>query len=205
MIASAMFKILCFFILSFPLFLYILEPKQHLNFSRMGFGRISKQTEQHILNWEDYNNNPRLFQAFFCQLSTENWFLLYWAGTSLAVLLMISECGMDLASSDAAEMERCRLHFRLAWDGENRGIDRWAHRSMWLPPAVTITHSNLSMLIKINPCLWQRFVFMAEMERFELSKSFWPLHDFQSCALDQLRDISVWSSAVPVHLSAWTL
>ena len=32
---------------------------------------------------------------------------------------------------------------------------------------------------------------MAEMERFELSIPFWGIHDFQSCALDQLRDISV--------------
>ena len=31
---------------------------------------------------------------------------------------------------------------------------------------------------------------MAEMERFELSIPFWGIHDFQSCALDQLRDIS---------------
>ncbi|GEM_PF-4563860 len=28
---------------------------------------------------------------------------------------------------------------------------------------------------------------MAEKERFELSKPFWGLHDFQSCALDQAR------------------
>ena len=31
---------------------------------------------------------------------------------------------------------------------------------------------------------------VAEMERFELSIPFWGIHDFQSCALDQLRDIS---------------
>ena len=34
-------------------------------------------------------------------------------------------------------------------------------------------------------------LFLAEMERFELSIPFWGIHDFQSCALDQLRDISV--------------
>ena len=28
---------------------------------------------------------------------------------------------------------------------------------------------------------------LAEKERFELSKPFWGLHDFQSCALDQAR------------------
>lgn len=32
---------------------------------------------------------------------------------------------------------------------------------------------------------------VAEMERFELSIPFWGIHDFQSCALDQLRDISM--------------
>lgn len=31
---------------------------------------------------------------------------------------------------------------------------------------------------------------VAEMERFELSIPLWGIHDFQSCALDQLRDIS---------------
>ena len=30
-------------------------------------------------------------------------------------------------------------------------------------------------------------VSLAEKERFELSKPFWGLHDFQSCALDQAR------------------
>lgn len=29
--------------------------------------------------------------------------------------------------------------------------------------------------------------YLAEKERFELSKPFWGLHDFQSCALDQAR------------------
>ncbi len=32
---------------------------------------------------------------------------------------------------------------------------------------------------------------MAEMKRFELLIPLWGIHDFQSCALDQLRDISV--------------
>ena len=31
------------------------------------------------------------------------------------------------------------------------------------------------------------------MERFELSNRFWRLRDFQSRALDQLGDISIWS------------
>ena len=41
---------------------------------------------------------------------------------------------------------------------------------------------------------------MAEMERFELSKPFWGLHDFQSCALDQLRDISVLSEKMTYQI-----
>ena len=31
------------------------------------------------------------------------------------------------------------------------------------------------------------------MKRFELLRGFWPLRDFQSRALDQLGDISIWS------------
>ena len=50
---------------------------------------------------------------------------------------------------------------------------------------------SLHALWKTHPPPYGRgCVFLAEMERFELSKSFWPLHDFQSCALDQLRDFS---------------
>ena len=33
--------------------------------------------------------------------------------------------------------------------------------------------------------------FLAEKEGFEPSNRFWRLHDFQSCALDQLRDFSI--------------
>ena len=36
-----------------------------------------------------------------------------------------------------------------------------------------------------------RVFFMAEKEGFEPSKPFWGLHDFQSCALGQLRDFSI--------------
>ena len=34
-------------------------------------------------------------------------------------------------------------------------------------------------------------VFMAEKEGFEPSIPFWGIHDFQSCALGQLRDFSI--------------
>lgn len=41
----------------------------------------------------------------------------------------------------------------------------------------------------LHPLGYKAF-WLAEMERFELSIPFWGIHDFQSCALDQLRDIS---------------
>ena len=37
---------------------------------------------------------------------------------------------------------------------------------------------------------------MAEKEGFEPSIPFWGIHDFQSCALGQLRDFSISSSAL---------
>ena len=37
---------------------------------------------------------------------------------------------------------------------------------------------------------------MAEKEGFEPSKPFWGLHDFQSCALGQLRDFSKWRRSI---------
>ena len=39
-------------------------------------------------------------------------------------------------------------------------------------------------------------VFMAEKEGFEPSIPFWGIHDFQSCALGQLRDFSIRRSAL---------
>ena len=46
---------------------------------------------------------------------------------------------------------------------------------------------------------------MAEKEGFEPSIPFWGIHDFQSCALGQLRDFSMWtdisvSHAILLHL-----
>ena len=37
---------------------------------------------------------------------------------------------------------------------------------------------------------------MAEKEGFEPSIPFWGIHDFQSCALGQLRDFSKWFAAI---------
>ena len=44
-----------------------------------------------------------------------------------------------------------------------------------------------------------RVIFMAEKEGFEPSIPFWGIHDFQSCALGQLRDFSM-STAIAVSL-----
>ena len=55
-------------------------------------------------------------------------------------------------------------------------------------PDWLVESSNLLRLKKIP----QHFCcgILAEKERFELSRPLWGLHDFQSCALDQLRDFS---------------
>ena len=49
---------------------------------------------------------------------------------------------------------------------------------------------------KPQSLVYQDFGVVAEKEGFEPSKRFCRLHDFQSCALDQLGDFSI---AVPVH------
>ena len=41
-----------------------------------------------------------------------------------------------------------------------------------------------------------RFVNMAEKEGFEPSIPFWGIHDFQSCALGQLRDFSIYACSL---------
>ena len=47
---------------------------------------------------------------------------------------------------------------------------------------------------------------MAEKEGFEPSIPFWGIHDFQSCALGQLRDFSICAcSLLAASLTAWVL
>ncbi len=47
---------------------------------------------------------------------------------------------------------------------------------------------------------------MAEKEGFEPSIPFWGIHDFQSCALGQLRDFSICVCSLPAaSLTAWIL
>ena len=50
--------------------------------------------------------------------------------------------------------------------------------------------------IKKDPHRTVWVFFMAEKEGFEPSKPFWGLHDFQSCALGQLRDFSKWRRSI---------
>ena len=53
---------------------------------------------------------------------------------------------------------------------------------------------------------WMWFSFMAEKEGFEPSIPFWGIHDFQSCALGQLRDFSMLRpllQSARVYYSIW--
>lgn len=47
-----------------------------------------------------------------------------------------------------------------------------------------------------NPLVKATKGFVAESKRFELSNGFRPLHDFQSCSLDQLGQLSKYSSLI---------
>ena len=49
---------------------------------------------------------------------------------------------------------------------------------------------------KINPIRMDGVYFLAEKEGFEPSIPFWGIHDFQSCALGQLRDFSKWRRSI---------
>ena len=55
-------------------------------------------------------------------------------------------------------------------------------------PLISTTKNNT------HPEGW--VLFLAEKEGFEPSIPFWGIHDFQSCALGQLRDFSISSSAL---------
>ena len=63
-----------------------------------------------------------------------------------------------------------------------------------LPRSVAFDCSNPSFLFrqrKMTPPERVRSFFLAEKEGFEPSIPFWGIHDFQSCALGQLRDFSM--------------
>ena len=59
------------------------------------------------------------------------------------------------------------------------------------------TKKNLHQKVKV--------LSMAEKEGFEPSIPFWGIHDFQSCALGQLRDFSMRLLASCCFVTAWTL
>ena len=48
------------------------------------------------------------------------------------------------------------------------------------------------------------FFFLAESKGFEPSNGFWPLHDFQSCSLDQLGQLSVLRLVI-IQKSKWKI
>ena len=62
--------------------------------------------------------------------------------------------------------------------------------SPWLVLTMILYHKNTKTAI---PLYQNCGFYLAEKERFELSNRFWRLHDFQSCALDQLGDFSKYS------------
>ena len=49
---------------------------------------------------------------------------------------------------------------------------------------------------KEDPVLTDGVFFLAEKEGFEPSIPFWGIHDFQSCALGQLRDFSIYACSL---------
>ena len=57
--------------------------------------------------------------------------------------------------------------------------------------SVPETAQRTFSLYKENPVFILNTGFLAEKEGFEPSIPFWGIHDFQSCALGQLRDFSI--------------
>ena len=71
----------------------------------------------------------------------------------------------------------------------NNGFARSSPREQQSTGLLHSDGSNPSY--KKEPILSDEFIFMAEKEGFEPSIPFWGIHDFQSCALGQLRDFSI--------------
>ena len=70
--------------------------------------------------------------------------------------------------------------------------------------SVAFDCSNLSFLFrqrKMTPPKRVRSFSLAEKEGFEPSIPFWGIHDFQSCALGQLRDFSMRLASQPAQIS----
>ena len=63
-----------------------------------------------------------------------------------------------------------------------------------VPAPLPYTEPSLFLWREKRRLLSQSSHFMAEKEGFEPSIPFWGIHDFQSCALGQLRDFSILSS-----------
>ncbi len=82
------------------------------------------------------------------------------------------------------------MHFGFL-ENQNIGSHQCLH---WLQQHATgMLHCQLFKSLfkhKKKPILTDGLLFMAEKEGFEPSIPFWGIHDFQSCALGQLRDFS---------------
>ena len=76
-------------------------------------------------------------------------------------------------------------------EGFSHGLKKCPPDTFYLRFAPAALSNPSSSRYKKDPHRMVRVFFMAEKEGFEPSKPFWGLHDFQSCALGQLRDFSI--------------
>ena len=81
------------------------------------------------------------------------------------------------------------------------------HAGAWCHTPAAITYTTASWL-HTNPSDWIKkersdcfVLFLAERKGFEPLKPYWGLHDFQSCALDQLGHLSKFAAKSPRPLN----
>ena len=80
-------------------------------------------------------------------------------------------------------------------------IDLPLKRQIYLKSPVRAVHARPGIIKKQVPIRLDGDLFLAEKEGFEPSIPFWGIHDFQSCALGQLRDFSIRGALLPARLS----
>ena len=68
------------------------------------------------------------------------------------------------------------------------------------PPDCCVNLFKSLLTYKTKPIQTDGFCSMAEKEGFEPSIPFWGIHDFQSCALGQLRDFSISAALCPTWI-----
>ena len=96
---------------------------------------------------------------------------------------------------ESRESGNC-LHFRKA----EIVVSPWSSTASKSPVEFYMQIVQISPGIKNNPIHWMGLFFMAEKEGFEPSIPFWGIHDFQSCALGQLRDFSIHKLSEPAQV-----